>query len=110
MSDSLSAAQERSRAARARLVDSLLTLRARLSPGVLARDVKDSVVAKGAEVARSGADAVIDNKWSVAGTASLLGLFLARKPIAGLFASDDETSAAPARLTREDAPSEKDDT
>lgn len=98
---SLAAAQDRAASARTRLIDSVMTLRARLSPGALVRDVKESVVAKGAEVAKSSADAVIDNKWTVAGAASLIGLFLARKPIAALLSNDDETSEAPARLTSE---------
>lgn len=100
MTDSLSAARERALAARTRLVASVTLLRTRLSPGVLARDIKDSVVAKSVDAARSGADAVIEHKWTVAGAASLVGLFLARGPIVKLLTRDDETGGAPARLTR----------
>ena len=107
-SSRLAEAQVDARVARTRLIASLLLLKARLSPGMIVREAKETVVAKGTEVAKDGVDAVIAHKWSVAGAASLIGLFLARKPIAAMLSDDDETSASQTRLKEDFAKSVKD--
>ena len=92
----ITAAQAREAAARARFLDSLHVLQDRLKPANLARDVALKAVDAGQGVAqraagagqaaaRNGADLAQRNPTPIAGAAAVLVLFLARKRIAGLF-------------------------
>lgn len=93
----IAAAAARAAAARARLTDALDTLKARLSPKTIARDV-----------AGGAAEVVVANRWPAAGAAALAALFLARRPIKKLLTN--ETDAAPARSANDEAPLSKDET
>lgn len=91
-------AEERSERARGRLTDTLLTLRHRLMPKVLARNLVDAISEKSADAAKAGADAVKARPGVVAGVTALAALFLARKPISRAISRDgDETPVPPRR-------------
>ena len=100
-----SLAEARAAYARTRLTEALTELRARLMPGVLARNVAHGIAEKGSEAAKAGVEAAKARPGVAVGAAALLGLFLARKPIgraitgteAGENSADGETPQRPAR-------------
>ena len=91
-------ATERAKLARQRLIRDLAELRDRLSPTTLADAVVGGLKSKSMEAVGSGVDTVRDNRWTVAGVATLGALSLARRPLAAMFESkNDETTEPPAR-------------
>lgn len=80
----LAAATARTRAARARLMDTLGQLHDRLRPSTLAQDAVESAAQGVATVARRGADAVRRRPIAIAAFAGTVGLVMARGWIADI--------------------------
>ena len=91
-------AAERAKLARQQLVAGLTELRERLSPGTIADSLVAGIKSKSVDAVETGVDTVRENRWAVAGIATVGALFFARRPIAAMFESkNDETSEPPAR-------------
>lgn len=74
-------AEARSTAARARLLDTLSQLHARLSPKALAQEAAANLMEKGKHLATGARDVAINNPVKTAGIVAGIGLFLARRPL-----------------------------
>ncbi len=93
LSPTLIAAQAEREAARVRLQSRLDALQHRLSPATLKEEAVASAKETAASAARTGADAMRNHPGKVAAGIGLVGLWLARKPIARAIRGDehDET-------------------
>ncbi|MGY4397938.1 hypothetical protein ACVWZA_003135 [Sphingomonas sp. UYAg733] len=98
--------------ARRRLAGTLVELQARLNPRVLAREAMQELKETGQEMAREGLEAAKRHPLTLAGAATAVGIFLARKPLSKLIselgdasseAGSDATPAPPTSLTNERA-------
>lgn len=102
---SLVAAEARSERARRRLAGTLVEIQARLNPKALAREAAQELREAGQELAREGFETVKRHPLTIAGIATAVGLFLARRPLRSLVAhlpdetSPPETPKAAPRLT-----------
>lgn len=97
---SLAVAQARSDRARQRLAATLVELQARLNPKALAREAAHELREAGQELAREGLDTVKRHPLTIAGVATAVGLFLARRPLRSLVTQKTgETPAPDQRLT-----------
>ncbi len=105
--DDVSAAEARSRAARAQLMETLGKVQQRLRPSHLAQDAVESAAQGVASVARKGADAVRSRPLAVAAFAGTIGLVMARGWIAEIVAGHrikgDATPLAPDGLKKKSA-------
>lgn len=90
----LLAARARARAARLRVSATFGELQDRLRPANLAQNAMDTASDGVATAARKSADVVRARPIAAAAGATLLGLFLARRPLARLVRGNDETPAA----------------
>jgi hypothetical protein len=113
----LAFAKMRSAEARERLAGTLVELQARLNPKALARDALQELKETGQEMAREGLEAAKRHPLSLAGAATAVGIFLARKPLSKLIrefgdapseaaipdTDTDATPAPPTSLTNERA-------
>ncbi|MEN2785463.1 DUF3618 domain-containing protein [Sphingomonas qilianensis] len=100
MTDAIFAAEAQAAAARARLGVTLATLQARIAPKALVQVAAQGLKAKGQAVAQDGAEIARRYPLTVAGAVAAVSLFLARRPIARLFARPPHaTSLAPDSLT-----------
>lgn len=93
---SLAVAQARSDRARRRLAGTLVELQARLNPKALAREAAQELREAGEELAREGLETVKRHPLTVAGVATAVGLFLARRPLRALVAGATEETPPPA--------------
>ncbi|WP_326524461.1 hypothetical protein [Sphingomonas sp.] len=91
----LAAARARAIAARARLDASIERAKTRLSPRTLAAGAVETAKDKAFAAAETGLDAVRQRPAVAAAVAGAVGLFLARKPLLGLFDHDDATADEP---------------
>ncbi|MES2055754.1 MAG: DUF3618 domain-containing protein [Pseudomonadota bacterium] len=108
----LAFARMRSAEARQRLAGTLVELQARLNPKALAREAIQELKEAGQEVVREGLETAKRHPLTLAGAATAVGIFLARKPLSKLISefsdtgetSEDATPAPPTSLTNERAP------
>lgn len=97
---SLAVAQARSDRARQRLAGTLVELQSRLNPKALAREAAQELREAGQELAREGFETVRRHPLTIAGIATAIGLFLARRPLRSLVTQlPDETPPPAPRLT-----------
>lgn len=94
-------AEARAAAARDRLNGTAKRLQHQLEPHRLARNALDQVTDGGEQLARAGADAARRNPATVAGAATMLVAFLARKRIGRLFGSSKKPVAQKSALPAE---------
>jgi ElaB/YqjD/DUF883 family membrane-anchored ribosome-binding protein len=105
----LAFAKKRSAEARERLAGTLVELQARLNPKALAREAIQELKEAGQEMAREGLEAAKRHPLTLAGAATAVGVFLARKPLSKLISelgtsgTEDATPAPPTSLTKERA-------
>lgn len=97
-SPTLIAAQAERTAARLRFQSTLDTLQHRLSPATLRDEAVETVRDTAASAARTGAETVRNHPGKIAAGIGLVGLILARKPIARAIRRDERDGDA----TRDD--------
>ncbi|QNQ11505.1 DUF3618 domain-containing protein [Sphingomonas alpina] len=97
----LAFAKKRSAEAREKLAGTLVELQARLNPKALAREAIQELKEAGQEMAREGLEAAKRHPLTLAGAATAVGIFLARKPLSKLISEFGETQAE--TTTREPA-------
>ncbi len=78
--------------AKLRLRSTLETLQRRLSPATLRDEAVETVKETAASAARSGAETMRNHPGKIAAGIGLLGLLLARKPIARAIRRDDDAT------------------
>jgi len=101
-------AEAGSKAARRALTDTLVALQARLNPKALALEAAEELKEAGQEIMRKGVDAVIERPLKAAGVATALGVFLFRKPLRRLVASEKHETAGDAKsLTKRPIPTRR---
>lgn len=89
LSPTLIAAQAEREAARLRLQSTLDALQHRLNPATLKEEAVATAKETAAAAARTGADAVRNHPGKIAAGIGLVGLLLARKPIARAIRGDE---------------------
>jgi Protein of unknown function (DUF3618) len=95
----LAVAEARSEQARQRLAGTLVEIQARLNPKALAREAAQELREAGQELAREGLETVKRHQLTMAGVATAVGLFLARRPLRSLIGKiPDETPSPAPRL------------
>ncbi len=95
---SLAVAEQRSARARQRLAGTLVEIQARLNPKALAREAAQELREAGQELAREGLETVKRHPLTMAGVATAVGLFLARRPLRTLIAKLPDETPPPATL------------
>ena len=93
-SPSLIAAEARRTAAKLRLQSTLDVLQHRLSPATLRNEAVETVKETAASAARSGAEVVRNHPGKIAAGIGLVGLLLARKPIARAIGRDGDDATS----------------